>query len=467
MRRVLVTVHKFFPEHKAGTEVLTLKVAQELQRRSYEVLVVTASPPDLDARHKTGERSRDYVFDGINVHEIGEPLRLESYDFDCEFKHPAIGEHFKWILKSFSPDLVHIFHAQNLSASVIDAAVENDLPVICSATDFWFVCPIVQLKKPNGAVCRGPSPAALNCLSCYTPHLMPPGSELVERLKEKYPALAAPIAGAPPVLRKLSEAALISAFAAAKMPKAIASTMKRPDALREAANKSKAIMVPTHLMQDIFVENGILPELIHHVPFGIDSSPLIPFQKKSKSENFRFGFIGTLFEHKGPDLLIRAFQALPADAKAELQIYGDPKQFPDYYAKLMRLLEASPKNKEKIKFLGSFPNDKLGSVLQNMDVLVVPSRWYENTPLVIQSALASKTPLIVTNLGGMAELVRHGYNGLVFELNDVGSLLTQMKRFLSEPELHASMIENIAPERSIGEMVDDIERIYEKVLPAK
>ena len=50
MKRVLLTAHKFFPGHRAGTEVLTLKVAQELIKRNYEVLVVCANPPDLDAR---------------------------------------------------------------------------------------------------------------------------------------------------------------------------------------------------------------------------------------------------------------------------------------------------------------------------------------------------------------------------------------------------------------------------------
>ncbi|MBX9686174.1 MAG: glycosyltransferase, partial [Candidatus Obscuribacterales bacterium] len=95
---------------------------------------------------------------------------------------------------------------------------------------------------------------------------------------------------------------------------------------------------------------------------------------------------------------------------------------------------------------------------------VVPSRWYENTPLVIQSALASKTPLIVTNLGGMAELVRHGFNGLLFELNNVKSLTEQLTRLLDEPELLAQMRENIPPERSIPQMVDDIESVYLEAL---
>ncbi|MBX9689493.1 MAG: glycosyltransferase, partial [Candidatus Obscuribacterales bacterium] len=377
MRRVLLTVHKFFPEHRAGTEVLTLKVAQELKRRNYEVLVLTANPPDLDARHKVGEPSSDYVFQDIPVHVIGETMRLEGYSFDHEFKHPGIAEHFQKVLERFKPDLLHVFHAQNLSASIIDVAVEQELPVVCSTTDFWFVCPIVQLKKPDGSVCRGPSLMATNCLSCYTPHLIPPKAEFIGKLKSKYPALEKPLEASPAPLRSLMENSLMTAYVGAKLPAAISSTMRRPEALRAAANKTRAIMVPTQLMRDIFVENGIKAELIRHVPFGIDSSPLTPYQQKSESPNLRFGFIGTLFEHKGPDLLIKAFQSLPENCKAELKIYGDLNQFPEYGKTLTELLESNSRNREKISFLGTFPNEELGPVLQNLDVLVVPSRWYE------------------------------------------------------------------------------------------
>ncbi len=464
MKRVLLTVHKFFPEHKAGTEVLTLKVAQELQRRNYEVLVFTASPPDTDARHATGEMVSKYEHDGVKVHSIGESLRLQGYTFEHEFKHPAIGEHFRSVLDEFKPDLLHIFHAQNLSSSIIDVAVERAIPVVCSTTDFWFVCPIVQLKKPDGSVCRGPSALATNCLSCYTPHLIPPRSELVEKLKQKFPILEAALESGPVPLKRMMEGSLLAAYVSAKAPEAIASTVSRPAVLREAANKTRAIMVPTHLMRDIFVENGIKAELIKHVPFGIDSAPLIPFQKKTESPVLRFGFIGTLFEHKGPDLLIKAFQSLAADCKAELKIYGDLNQFSDYGNTLTRLVAADSASKDKIHFMGTFPNSQLGDVLQNMDVLVVPSRWYENTPLVIQSALATKTPLIVTNLGGMAELIRHGFNGFVFELNNVNSLAEQMKQLLADPELLERMRDNIAPERTVPQMVDDIESVYRDAL---
>lgn len=462
LKRVLLTVHKFFPKHKAGTEVLTLKIAQELQGRGYEVLVVTANPPDLDARHAGGPFTSDYEYEGIRVHVIEEALRLKGYTFKHEYYHAEIQEHFAQLLDVYQPDLLHIVHAQNLSGSIIDVARQHHVPVVCSATDFWFVCPIVQLKRPDGAVCRGPDKFAGNCLTCYTPRLLAPVAEFEEAITSKYRRLGSILGQAPPAVRTLAVGSLYASYSLTKLPGAIAATTNRPGVLRRLANSVSAIMVPTKLMRDIFIENGIREELLHHVPFGLDTSALVAFTSKLPCDNLRIGYIGTLFEHKGVDLLVRAFQALPADAKAQLSIYGDLQQFPEYGRQLVELARTDSPHSNRITFGGTFPNSELGSVLSGIDVLVVPSRWYENTPLVIQSALATKTPVIATNLGGMSELIKQDVNGLLFTLNDWKSLRDQLERLLPKKNgLLARLRENIAEQRSIATMVDDIERVYD------
>src|SRR5271154_4666098 len=118
MKRVLLTVHKFFPQHRAGTEVLTLKVAQELKRRGYETLVLTANPPDIDARFKGGPETSTYEYEGIKVVVFEEALRLKDNQFANEFYNAPIRARFETLLKEYAPDLVHVFHAQNLSSSI-------------------------------------------------------------------------------------------------------------------------------------------------------------------------------------------------------------------------------------------------------------------------------------------------------------------------------------------------------------
>lgn len=462
MKKVLLTVHKFFPEHRAGTEVLTLKAAQELQRRGYEVLVVTANPPDLDASYRaaasaTSETS-DYIHDGVPVHVIEEPLRLKEFEFAFEYQHPHIAEHFKAIVDKFKPDLVHVFHAQNLSASIIDVCEAKGIPVVASTTDFWFVCPLVQLKRSDGAVCRGPKSPGANCLTCYTPKLFPPISEFKQAVTEKYAGIKSLISSLG-ILGESAWKALFGIYVSGKVLPAASATCNRGDTLRQAANKLDAIMVPTKLMADIFVENGIDRQRLHLVPFGIDTKLLTPYQEKTASDVVRIGYIGTIFEHKGVDLLVDAFQSLPLNSAASLTVYGDLNQFPEY-GQLIREKAAQGANSSKIKLAGTFPNSELGSVLNNLDVLVVPSRWYENTPLVIQSALATKTPLIATDLGGMSEIIKDGHNGLLFELNNIESLKEKLSSVINDANLIKTFRNNIAPERTVADMVDDIERIY-------
>ena len=99
---------------------------------------------------------------------------------------------------------------------------------------------------------------------------------------------------------------------------------------------------------------------------------------KKYSGKITFGYIGSILEHKGLHVLVKAFSLL--DAKnASLLIYGDTGANP-LYTKLIK--EISNEDK-RIKFMGTFPNDQIMKIFKDIDVLVVPSIWYENTPLVI------------------------------------------------------------------------------------
>ncbi len=457
MTRVLITVHKFFPEHRAGTEVLTLKIAQEVIRRGHQVLIVTANPPDTDARYREGEEIHRYNYEGVDVVSLEEPLRLKGYRFPHEYQHPGMQEQFARLIEQFSPDLVHILHAQNLSASVIEEAISRRLPVVLSPTDFWFICPIVQLKRPDGSVCEGPGPGAKNCFTCYTPKLLPPEREFKEAIGKRFPTLAK-IAGS------FGQHLLYEGYLYAKSMQAVKATADRPKILADIANTVAAITVPTLLMKRLFVQNGIREDLIHHVPFGIDTAQLVDWCEKTPSPSVRIGYIGTLFEHKGVDILIKAFQRLNQPNNAVLKIYGSPDQFPEYAATLQELARCDINTKDAVSFLGTFPNEEFGKVLSEIDVLVVPSRWYENTPLVMQSALATKTPLIATDLGGMSELIEPGVNGLLFQLNDHEDLARQLQRIVDEKDLLPFMRSNIGPQRTMKEMVDDLEGFYKKAL---
>lgn len=464
MKRILLTVHKFFPEHQAGTEVLTLKIAKELQRRSYQVAILCANPPDTKAEISKGTCNEPelttYEYEELLVYCLSESARLKANRFSNEHYHPYLKTHYKKILKSFAPDLVHCFHLQNLSASLIEEVQAKNIPLIYSATDFWLICPIVQLRRPDGSNCEGPGPLAINCLTCYTPEILPKKKEFAGALAARFPQQWKKLATLSKPLQNLFQNTAYWGYLGKKSPAAALATIERPALLKHFANQLDAITVPTKLMQNLFIKNGLDKSKIHHIPYGIDTEPLRTGQQKEKSDKLRIAFIGTLAEHKGPDLLVEAFQQLPTQYNAVLTLYGDDRQFPEYNIYLRQLINKNnPDN--KIKLAGTFPNSEIGKIFSTVDILVVPSRWYENTPLVIQSALAAKTPVIATNLGGMSEIVKHEINGLLFEPNNAESLTKELAKLFTDRALLPRLKNNIAPERSIADMVDDLELLYE------
>jgi len=121
----------------------------------------------------------------------------------------------------------------------------------------------------------------------------------------------------------------------------------------------------------------------------------------------------------------------------------------------------------RISYEGKFPHEKIGEVLSEVDVLVVPSMWYENTPVIMYEAFATKTPVIATDAGGMAELIGQFDGGWLFPRGDVDELARTMQRLIDEPALVAEAGQRIKPVRRIEEHIADLERAYEEVLASR
>jgi glycosyltransferase involved in cell wall biosynthesis len=131
---------------------------------------------------------------------------------------------------------------------------------------------------------------------------------------------------------------------------------------------------------------------------------------------------------------------------------------PVYGSQLRELGE----NIQNLRFCGTYAHEDSAKVFADIDVLIVPSMWYD-FPLIIYEAFAAKTPVIATNLGGMAEAVTHDVNGLLFERGDVADLAAQIRRILKEPDLLESLRERIPPVKAIAEEVDELESIYREL----
>jgi glycosyltransferase involved in cell wall biosynthesis len=231
--------------------------------------------------------------------------------------------------------------------------------------------------------------------------------------------------------------------------------------LREGLNGADAIVCVTRFVADMHIANGIEASRITVVPLSVSlQGSTAP---RTESAEMHFGYLGQVVPVKGVDILVRAFRQLSRVRRnARLTIYGSLEVQPDYARRLKRMAGGDP----DIHFVGGYRHEDLAKILSGLDVVVVPSVWHENSPIVILEAFAAGRPVIGTDVGGIAEIVQEAVNGLLFGRGSVTDLARQLQRLLDEPELLARLQRNIPPARTTDEEMEQLFGVYRRALNA-
>src|SRR5260370_29896967 len=142
-----------------------------------------------------------------------------------------------------------------------------------------------------------------------------------------------------------------------------------------------------------------------------------------------------------------------------LEVYGSPGHFPEYDALVRNLAEALA----NVSFRGTFPNETLPQVFAGLDVLAIPSLWYENSPLVLLSSFVLKTPVVASKVGSLGDLVEHRKNGLLFEMGNASDLALQFRALLEDTSLLDKLRTGIPEVRTIEQNTEELLEIYSRV----
>jgi glycosyltransferase involved in cell wall biosynthesis len=228
-----------------------------------------------------------------------------------------------------------------------------------------------------------------------------------------------------------------------------AAIRRRLDDVRRALRHLDFVMAPSAFLRERFLDAGVLPpERIVHWPYGHDHARFAAVARKPSSA-VRVGYLGTISAYKGVGVLIDALERLTGLPVAG-RIHGALEIFPTFTAEL----KARAKN-PATQFLGRFDNRRVGALFAEIDVLVVPSLWWENSPLTISEAFLAGTPVIVSDIGGMAEMVQDGVNGFRVPPGDPEALAAALRRFVDDPTL----VERLRPKpSSVRDIRDDAAR---------
>ena len=430
--KIIIGVHHFPPTYTAGAEQEAYRIAQTLRRRGHDIRVICVERIDRPSPERL--LWEDGVYEGIPVRRLFFNLADAPDMFRYAYDNQWIAQHLDRFLAEEKPDLFHLISGYLLSGSTIPVAQKHHLPVVVSLMDFWFLCPRITMLRSNGDLSTFPIEASV-CARCL-------GEEQrrFRWLDQRLPGLM------DHYWRRQTEK--------------IQKVEERQLFLRQVLNQADAIICRSHFFARVFTEAGIAAEKLTFSRQGFDMPEIeTSLLTKTPSSRLRVGYFGQIAPHKGVDVLFAAAAQLPSHPLT-VHAYGNTQAFPDYTHRL----EAMIQKDNRLHLAGLYQAQEVGRVLQNIDVLVVPSLWYENSPNVILEAFAHRTPVIVSDLGGMAELVTDGQDGLRFAAGNAAALAQQLCRLSEEPGLLGQLQAGIQPIKTVTQEIDELEAIYQRVV---
>lgn len=416
--RILHLVHQYIPEQVGGVELYT----QSLARYQIELLGHKAAvfyPSEARTRGRVLHRSSDD--DGIDVYAACLGPRSSTEVFLSTFGQREIVQALRVALDETRPDVIHVQHLMGMPATVVDQALATGAPLVVTLHDYWFPCANAQLvTNYDGTVCDGPK-WWLNCGRCAVARAGVPADRWLA------PAAA-------PLLALRSRH------------------------LRRVLAQARRVIAPTYFVRDTYADLGMPADNVIVVPHGIEAPAHVrdaASDKRRRAGPLHVVYVGSLAWQKGVHILIDAVNTMDAE-KVRLSIYGDVGKYPEYVASL-RARSRHP----GISFGGAIGREALWRLLsREADVVVVPSVWYETASLVTQEAFAAGVPVVASELGALAEGVRHGVDGLHFPPGDVAGLREQLARLQNDRKLLDELRSNIRPARTMEEHVADVDVVY-------
>jgi glycosyltransferase involved in cell wall biosynthesis len=445
--RILIITSQFPPDSYGGVETVAIGIGKQYIQLGHEVGIITGRIVSELDEHAT--LIREEVL-GFPIWRILVNLETHKQAFHRAVYDESIIQPVQKATKEFSPDVMHVLQLGILTTSVFDAILQLDLPLTYTATNYESVCAYTTLIKKNGETCDGQSDF-LKCLDCQRHHtllansiyfLMQNNSEIAWLKLLKFTKKIIP--------RKIGilEIAGMQYF--------------RWKNLSKMTNSLERILAPSKFVKNILVSNGFCSNKIVVIPHGLaEKNNNGERATHNRTEILRFGYIGRLDPVKGIHVLIKAFKSLPSVFKTTLAIYGTANPFEEKYLENLKQLADGD---ERISFKGRFERQEIDKVYSGLDVLVVPSLWYEVYGMIVLEAISYGIPVMASNIGGLAEVVLTNQAGWIFPPGDVTSLNELMIACLKDRMIIDKIAEKIQNPRNVNIEAQDLLSIYSELI---
>lgn len=396
---------------KGGAEIASYSLYQGLLDMGYDAVFIAACPYRDQARLALGSLREFAVF--------YDPLQ---YDHFYHLAMPTIWEQLRHIFETQKIGIANYHHFMNFGINTIrESQAMPGLRTAVTLHEFLAICNHhgQMVTRPDRRLCEESSP--FKCAGCF-----------------------------PEMGRKRFEL--------------------RHQLLRSVLEQADSLISPSHFLARRFVTWGC-PDRIE----VIENSPLIAPAagpaptERGESPVWNFGYFGQITPFKGVDILLQAIELIgqmPELAKTvRITIYGG---LVGQSAEFTEAFKAAVAKHTFLHYHGPYDNGSVQTLMMECDYAIVPSTWWENSPVVIQEAYRAGLPVVCSGIGGMAEKVRDGVTGLHFRMGSAAALVQVIGR-AADAAMHAKLRAALPRIGEPRDMALDYLKVFERLaqLPPK
>ncbi len=353
---------------------------------------------------EAGHEVKLYTVSNYDINGLGKKLKTF---IETPYSHKA-KQQFADIIKIFKPDIVHVHNFfPLLTPAIYDSCIEAHVPVVQTLHNYRTICPGALLMRDSKI-----------CEKCVT---------------------NSPYWGA---WHRCYRGSFLGSLAVARM---VAVHKNKKTWLQ----KVDRFIVLTEFARKKFIESGFLADRLVVKPNFVTDLEQLDINKHSGAL-----FVGRISEEKGLRTLMEAWQTIDYT----LCIIGDGPMMNETKA-------LAPNN---VHFLRKLSSHEVRVAMSKAAFLIMPSLWYEGFPMTIVEAFSCGLPVITSNLGSIAEIVKDGVTGLHFNTKDADDLAAKVRWAINHPREMAQMGLNAraeyerkyTPDKNYRQLIS----IYEKAI---
>ena len=485
--RILHVTHELPPYELAGTAIYSLNIARAQAQHHDVFIFARLQDPEVEPY-----RIHMEMRDGCTIRFMNR-ADIEWNPLEASYVDPKADRLFREFLEEVRPDIVHFQHIVGIGAQTLDTVKRLGITTLYTLHDFWPMCPMGQrMCYTDNVICDpidfgkcGPcvfgdgwpdlkTDEAETLRASQDPKKADGNPGFKRYYRRRYAETPGRFARRPRALLRAAQWALRDRLAGNPdadnpgLPFTENPFEHRFNVMRDKLSKLDLLITPSAFLRDEFIKHFRLsPSQIIHSANGMDFG-YVKSLPKTPSDRIRIGFTGSIIPTKGVRVLLEGFiEAAEEHDNIQLEVYGAPNRWTGDFLEGLKEGAAASSCGDRVTFHGRYDNKKVGEVLTNIDVLVLPSIWFENAPLTLNEAAMTRTPIIVSDRGGMLEFAKANDYGRTFELGNSHSLASVIKEIAAAPDLIHQLAGNPPPIKSVSRNAEELIGVYHALIEGR